>query len=43
MDFFFSSVFTKYEIAFLGINLLYIVFHTIHSLVHSYLRLQNFL
>lgn len=43
MDFFFSSVFVKYEIAFLGINLIYIAFHALHSMVHSYLKLQNFL
>lgn len=43
MDIFFSNVFAKYEIAFLGINLLYIAFHILHSFFHSYLRLQTFL
>lgn len=43
MDILFSNAFVKYEIAFLGINLIYIVFHILHSLVHTYLRLRNFL
>lgn len=43
MDIFFSNVFVKYEIAFLSVNLIYIAFHILHSLFHSYLRLRNFI
>lgn len=43
MDIFLSSAFAKYEIAFLGLNLIYIVFHLLHSLFHSYLKFRNFL
>lgn len=42
MDIFFSNIFVKYEIAFLGINLIYIAFHVLHSLFHSYLKLRTF-
>jgi len=43
MDILFSSNFVKYEIAFLGINLVYIAFHMLHGLFHSYLDLRTFL
>lgn len=43
MDIFLSPVFAKYEIAFLGINLIYIVFYVLHGLFHSFLKLQTFL
>ncbi|MDD2891390.1 MAG: hypothetical protein PHQ95_00290 [Candidatus Gracilibacteria bacterium] len=43
MDIFFSSIFVKYEIAFLGVNLLYIVFHLLHSFFHWYLKLRTFI
>lgn len=43
MDIFFSNIFIKYEIAFVGINLIYIVFHILHSIFHTYLKLRNFL
>jgi len=43
MDFFFSNTFVQYEIAFLGINLLYIAFHALHSLYHFYLKLRTFI
>lgn len=43
MDIFFSSIFVKYEIAFLGVNLLYIAFHLLHSFFHWYLKLRTFI
>lgn len=43
MDIFFSSVFAKYEIAFLYINLTYIVFHILHSTIHALLKFRTFL
>lgn len=43
MDIFFSNIFIKYEIAFVGINLIYIVFHILHSTFHTYLKFRNFL
>lgn len=42
MDIFFSSMFVKYEIIFLGLNLTYMAFHMLHSLFHAYLKLRNF-
>lgn len=42
MELLFSSAFVKYEIAFLGLNLAYIVFHVFHSLIVSYLKIRNF-
>lgn len=43
MDIFFSPMFVKYEIAFVSINLVYIVFHMLHSLFLSYMKLRTFL
>lgn len=43
MDIFFSNIFVKYEIAFVGINLVYIAFHVLHSLILSYMKLRSFL
>ncbi len=43
MDIFFSNIFVKYEIAFLGINLVYIAFHILHGLFHSYRKLRTFI
>lgn len=43
MDIFFSSVIVKYEIAFLWLNLVYIAFHILHSIYHSYLKFRAFL
>ncbi len=42
MDIFSSSTFVKYEIIFLGINLMYILFHILHSLFLWYLKIRNF-
>lgn len=42
MDLFFSPLFIKYEVAFLLLNFAYIVFHLLHSLVHSYLKVRAF-
>ncbi|EKD29407.1 MAG: hypothetical protein ACD_78C00422G0010 [uncultured bacterium (gcode 4)] len=42
MELLFSAAFVKYEIAFLGLNVAYIVFHVLHSLVVSYLKIRNF-
>ncbi len=43
MDIFFSNIFVKHEIIFLGINLIYILFHVLHSLFLSYLKVRNFI
>ncbi|MDD2916599.1 MAG: hypothetical protein PHH70_02005 [Candidatus Gracilibacteria bacterium] len=43
MDIFFSDVLIRYEIAFVGINVIYIIFHLLHSLFLSYIKLRNFL
>lgn len=43
MDFLLSSALVKYEIIFLIGNLIYLVFHFLHSLVGYYCRFRNFL
>ena len=42
MDIFASNIFIKYELIFLGMNLIYIGFYILHSLFHSYLKIRSF-
>lgn len=43
MDFLLSAALVKYEIGFLILNLVYIVFHTGHSIVTYYVRLREWM